>query len=79
MSTDRFIESKPIGIETTQEHNLGVGTERSENLMRIQRDLGLAISSASDLNQILHLCLEAALESSNMDSGGVYLFDENRN
>ena len=53
-------------------------TERkqAENLTRIQRDLGLAIAAATDLDTVLRLCIEAAIQSSNMDCGGVYLVDQ---
>ena len=52
------------------EHN------RAENLVCTQRDLALSLSSVSGLDEGMRLCLEAAIESSGMDCGGVYLVDE---
>ncbi|MDY7077782.1 MAG: PAS domain-containing protein [Chloroflexota bacterium] len=52
-------------------------TERTqaENLARVQRDLGLALSTAHGLENTLGICVEAALNISEMDCGGVYLLD----
>ncbi len=50
--------------------------KEAEELIRIQRDLGLALSATSDLHTVLKLCLEATIEVSGMDSGGVYLVNE---
>ncbi len=49
---------------------------RMDRLTRVQRDLGLALHSAMNLDRALHLCLDAALLVSDMDSGGIYLFDD---
>ncbi len=50
--------------------------KRAENLVRAQRNLALALNVASGLDEGLHLCVEAALQVSGMDSGGIYLIDE---
>ena len=47
----------------------------SEDQLIIQRNLGLKLSATSDLNEALNYCLEAALQLSDMDSGGIYLFN----
>ncbi len=49
---------------------------RTEELMRAQRDLGLALGEARGLKETLRLCFEAALRVSGMDCGGIYLVDE---
>ncbi len=49
--------------------------KRAERVVEIQRDLGLKLSQANDLNQALPPCLEAAIEIAGMDSGGIYLVD----
>jgi PAS domain S-box-containing protein len=49
---------------------------RADNLIRTQRDMALALSAVSDLDEGLRLCLEAALHVSGMDCGGVYLVEE---
>jgi len=46
-----------------------------DKLTRVQRDLWIAFHSATDLDQALDLCLDAALRVSDMDCGGIYLFD----
>ena len=53
-------------------------TERkhAENLIRAQRDLALALNSATSMDDTLRLCIDAAIEISGMDCGGVYLVDE---
>jgi PAS domain S-box-containing protein len=47
-----------------------------ETLIQAQRDLGVSLSSAADLDEGLRLCVDAALRISDMDCGGVYLVDE---
>jgi PAS domain S-box-containing protein len=48
----------------------------AQEQLRAQRDLALALSGASVLDDGLRLCLEAALRVSGMDCGGIYLVDE---
>ena len=57
--------------------NIGDITEHklAERGQEIQRNLGIKLSQESDLNQALQVCLEAAMEVSSMDSGGIYLVD----
>jgi len=60
---------------------LGVVTDiterkRQENITAIQRDLAIQLAAATELESGLLLCLEAAIEISGMDSGGIYLVDE---
>ncbi len=47
-----------------------------DKLVRVQRDLGITLHSATGLDQALHLCLDAALLVSDMDCGGIYLLDD---
>ncbi len=49
---------------------------QAEDLLRAQRDLGLALSTTQGLEETLRLCIEAAIRVSGMDCGGVYLVDE---
>ncbi|OHD66037.1 MAG: hypothetical protein A2176_09750 [Spirochaetes bacterium RBG_13_51_14] len=44
-----------------------------EDLTRLQRDMALALSAASSLDEALALCVETAIRGVGMDSGGVYL------
>jgi PAS domain S-box-containing protein len=50
--------------------------KRMEDLLKTERDLGLALSATSGLNKMLSLCFDAAIRVSGMDSGGIYLVDE---
>ncbi|MCK4471612.1 MAG: PAS domain S-box protein, partial [Anaerolineae bacterium] len=49
---------------------------RADQVLRAQRDLGLALSAAVGLDETLQLCLNAAIRASDLDCGGVYLVDE---
>jgi PAS domain S-box-containing protein len=53
-------------------------TERKwlENLTAAQRDLGLALSATNKLSEGIELCLNAAIEISRMDVGGIYLVND---
>lgn len=48
---------------------------RAEHLAKLQRDLAIKLSSLSDLNEGLQYCLEAAVQASQMDCGGIYMLD----
>jgi two-component system, cell cycle sensor histidine kinase and response regulator CckA len=50
-------------------------SRRSMALVQAERDLGLAMSSATSLTEALELCLATALRVSGMDSGGVYIVE----
>jgi len=60
-----------FGIDVTQQR-------RAEQLMRAQRDLGIALSAETNLTRALETCLDAALRVSEMDCGGIYLVNEQR-
>jgi PAS domain S-box-containing protein len=49
--------------------------KRNETLLRIQRDLGAALSVETDLNRALQLIVETAVRVTGMDCGGIYLTD----
>ncbi len=52
------------------------GHKRAEGLLRRQRDLAVALSSASDLKLALSLILDAALQIDGLDGGVVYIVNE---
>jgi|GEM_PF-1356297 len=56
-------------------------TERknAEYLNALQRDLGVALSAASDMSQVMRICLKTALGISGGDSGAIYLADARGN
>ncbi len=47
--------------------------KRTEELVRIQRDLGVSLGKANEFSDVLRLCLKAALNASEMDCGGIYI------
>ena len=49
---------------------------RAEELLRKQHDLAAALAATSSLEEGLRLCVDAAMEVSRMDCGGVYLVDD---
>jgi PAS domain S-box-containing protein len=49
--------------------------KRAEDLLRVQRDLAHAFSSATGLSEVLTLILEHTLEIEELDGGGIYLRD----
>jgi len=63
--------------EKSEQIRAAVGALReSEGLLKIQRDLGMALGSTAELGAALDLMLEAALGMEGMDGGGIYLVDE---
>ena len=48
----------------------------SEEVTLLQRDLSIGLNNATRLKDALRLCLDAAIEVSKMDCGGIYLVDE---
>ncbi|MGD8368663.1 MAG: PAS domain-containing protein [Desulfobacterales bacterium] len=46
-----------------------------ESRIRVQRDLAIALGSTRTLSRGLRLCLDAAIQVAEMDSGGIYLLD----
>ncbi|KAA3656970.1 MAG: response regulator, partial [Calditrichaeota bacterium] len=50
--------------------------KRAEKLILVQRDLGLALSSAKNLAETLKISLDTILDISNTDRGGIYLLNE---
>ena len=60
------------GITALRTH---AAREQADTILRIQRDLSLALSATHNLEEGLGLCLDAALRVSDMDCGGFYLAD----
>lgn len=69
----RTEDGKPLRVIGT--HTDLTGRKQAENLVRIQRDLGIALSQTSSLDDALSLVLGAALEIEGIDCGGIYLVD----
>ena len=49
--------------------------QRTEAIIRLQRDLALTLSGKMELLEALRLCVETAISISGLDSGGVYVVD----
>jgi PAS domain S-box-containing protein len=49
--------------------------KRSRELLLLQRDLGIALSHASSLRQMLDILLDAAMQIKEVDCGGIYLVE----
>jgi PAS domain S-box-containing protein len=65
----QVVEFQAVGRDITDR-------KRTEEMIQAQRDLATALSATSRLDEGLRLCLDAALDVSAMDCGGIYLFDD---
>jgi PAS domain S-box-containing protein len=87
---DRAKITMPFGyvLKPIQERDLKVTLEmalyvaqndiqrkRMEGLLCIQRDLGISLGKSMDLQEMLQLCMKAAMNASKMDCGGIYIVD----
>ena len=80
----RWLLDRKSTIHDAEGHPVQIGgiakdiTERKrlEAFQRIEHELGLALSTTLSLEEGLKLFLDAALELSGMDAGGIYLMDE---
>jgi PAS domain S-box-containing protein len=50
--------------------------KKAEAIIRKERDLAASLAATEILSKCLRLCLNAAIDVSDMDSGGIYLFDD---
>ncbi len=50
--------------------------KRAEHIVNRQRDLAIELGKINSFNKTLKLCLENAIEISEMDCGGIYLIDK---
>lgn len=51
--------------------------EKTDEVLQIEHEIAVALSESSDLIEILDICLDGAIKISKMDSGGLYLVDDN--
>ncbi|AKB18009.1 MULTISPECIES: GAF domain-containing protein [unclassified Methanosarcina] len=52
------------------------GRKRKEKLLYIQRDLGIALSTSTHLDETLDRLLDSCLQIDEINAGGIYLIDE---
>jgi len=70
LSQNNLVEYQSVSRDITERKN-------AENLLKIQRDLALKLTEkTSKFESKISECLDAALEISNMDCGGIYLIFE---
>jgi PAS domain S-box-containing protein len=50
--------------------------KRYEELVQVERDLGMALGRTHSLEETLSVCLETAIRAADMDCGGLYLMKE---
>jgi len=67
----KLVEFQSVGVDITDRRQV-------EKLVQAQRDLARVIATAASSSDAWSQCLEIAMRVSDMDSGGLYLFDENR-
>ncbi len=74
---ERLVAVRTAGLEwvNTQLRQQIEERRRTEAIIRLQRDLALALSGKVGLEATLRLCVETGISFSGMDSGGVYLVD----
>lgn len=70
-----------LRVEELERRNRALESEAGDRrealrLLTLQRNLATAVSTAETIEDGLHLCLESTLDACRMDSGGIYLFDE---
>ncbi len=66
-------QGEPIGLIGTLRDI--TDRKRAEELLRLQRDLGLAVASTSSLDKALRLLVECAMSLEGIDGGGIYMVD----
>jgi PAS domain S-box-containing protein len=68
-------EEQPYQVFVTL-HDI-TARKQSEDLLLMQHDLSIKLSHTNKFDEGLKICLDSALNASNMDGGAIYLFDEN--
>lgn len=53
--------------------------KQSESLLNIERDLAIALTAADSVRQVIRSSLDAAIEATGLECGGVYLLDPDAN
>ncbi|MBI5567289.1 MAG: PAS domain S-box protein [Chloroflexi bacterium] len=80
--TRRVWQHAAFPIRTGERYRLGIiirditARKHTEQLLRIQRDLGIVLSAASKLHPALHEILRAVFQIESITAGGVYGVDE---
>ncbi len=52
--------------------------KQADNILSIQHTLALKLNTLTKLDEILTVCLDSAIDISDMDCGGIYIFDEKK-
>ncbi len=64
-----------IGDSVLQIKNSAEALRTSEKNIRVQRDLALSLANATTVEEIARCCIEAIIQSADLDSGGLYVTD----
>jgi two-component system, cell cycle sensor histidine kinase and response regulator CckA len=84
-STDgehRFIRLTSFPIKTEKGYRIAsiihdvTDQKRADKILYTENKISQTLNGIYDLNEVLNVCLDAALETSEMDSGGIYLINE---
>jgi PAS domain S-box-containing protein len=73
-SVIKDMDGNPVGMVSI-DHDI-TEQKMNEKLAVAQRDLGQSLSAVSNLDEGVRLCMDAALQISGMDSGGIYLIEK---
>ncbi len=63
-----FIRAHAVFQDVTEERN-------ARHILRVQRDLGIALGADNDIESALNHILDAAISLEGVDAGGIYLLD----
>ena len=70
-----FVDLLPGTLSSVASLNDITELKQSQNIMAIQRDLGMALAKSTSLQDALNLCLDAAIRATGFDAGGIYIID----
>lgn len=70
------VKDKRMGTMLVETAERALALRRAERLLTIQRDLAISSYGGQGMEEILRASLEAILEATGLDSGGVYIVDE---
>jgi PAS domain S-box-containing protein len=78
-----LVRSQPIRLAESGQATVDVilditERKRADELLRLERDLGMALSRSVGLEELLDIILDAVFRLDDFHSGGIYLEDEHR-
>lgn len=67
--SDEFLGSLAVFSDISEQ-------KYAENIRRVQRELAVQLSAAAGVDNVLRLCLNAAIQNTTMEVGGIYFVDQ---